>query len=787
MSVLDIKLFRDLKRIWAQALAIALVMACGVATIILAVGTYRSLDQTRQAFYDRYQFGSVFATTVRAPDYLKSRIENLSGVGRVELRIRKPVILDIKKMKEPASGLAVSIPDNRELAVNKLYLRNGRLPEKGRDNEVVVIHSFAQAHGFQPGDRFKAIFNGKKHELKIVGVIFSPESIYVLGPGDMVPDQRRYGVIFMSKSLMEGLFDMEGSFNDVSLTVMKNANIEGLIDQLDNLLKPFGGNGAYSRKDQFSNAFLDSELNQLYALAKIIPPIFLFVSAFLVNMILSRLVALEREQVGLLKALGYSNLVIGGHYAKLVTIIALIGLVLGGVAGFWLGLGLTRLYAEFFSFPFLIFRHSFDLYILAGSVTVFAALAGATKAIWSIVSLAPAVAMSPPAPTRYSSTFLSHLQKLKLFSQLSVMALRHLIRHPARSFLTTLGIALSGALLIAALFTYDSIDYMIDVVFFQTERQDATLFFADEQHLNVMTDVMALPGIIKAEPFRVTPVKLKNSHFELRMNLTGLPKSTDLARILDIDMKPTTPLPTGVMISERVATKLNLKPGHLVEIELTEKDNRIVKVPVIGMTQSYVGLRAYMQLRALNQLMRDGQQVSGARLMVDDTKLDKLYATIKETPEIASIGLQNISRDRFRATIEENITTMTTVYVVLAIIITFGVIYNSARIQLSERARELASLRVFGFSKLEVSSVLFIEVFVILFLAQPLGWLLGYVFSWSIVKGFENDLFRIPFVILPSTYAWATLIVLSSATACAMIVRRRIDAMNLIWVLKTRE
>ena len=787
MRILDIKLFRDFKPIWAQALAIALVMACGVATIILAVGAYRSLDQTRQAFYDRYRFGSVFATAVRAPEHLKSRIENLSGVARAELRIRKPVILDIKNMKEPASGIAISIPDDGEPAVNKLYLRKGRLPEKGRENEVVVIHAFAKAHGFQPGDRFKAIFNGKKHELKIVGIIFSPESIYVLGPGDMVPDQKRYGVIFMSKTLMEGLFDMEGSFNDVSLTIMKDANLEAIIEQLDQILKPFGGNGAYGRKDQFSHAFLDSELDQLYALAKIIPPIFLFVSAFLVNMILSRLVALEREQVGLLKALGFSNFTIGGHYAKLVTIIAIIGLTVGAVAGFWLGLGLTRLYAEFFSFPFLIFRHSFDLYVLAGGVTVFAALAGAAKAIWSIVNLPPAVAMRPPAPTRYSSTFLIHLQKLKFFSQLSVMALRHLIRHPVRSSLTTLGIALSGALLIAALFTYDSIDHMIDVVFFQTERQDATLFFSDDQQIDVMSNVMALPGIIKAEPFRITPVKLKNEHIDLRMSLTGLPKETDLARILDVDMKPSTPLPRGVMISERVATKLNLKPGQFVEVELTEKDNRIETVPIIGVTHSYVGLKAYMELTAFNQLMRDGQQISGARVMVDETRLNDLYKTIKETPEIASIGLQNISRDRFRATIEENITTMTTVYVVLAIIITFGVIYNSARIQLSERARELASLRVFGFSKLEVSSVLLIELLVITFLAQPLGWVLGYGFAWSIVKGFENDLFRIPFVVLSSTYAWASLVVLVAATVSALIVRRRIDAMNLIWVLKTRE
>lgn len=787
MRVLDKKLLRDFQRIWAQSLAIAMVMACGVATIILAVGAYRSLDETRKTFYDRYRFGSVFASVVRAPEHLKSRIEKLSGVSAVELRIRKKIILDIDTMKEPASGIAISIPDKREPAVNKLYLRNGRLPDKEKDNEVAVTETFAKAHNFQPGDRFKAIFNGKKNELKIVGIVLSPESIYVIGPGDMVPDPKRFAVIFMSKTLMEGLFDMEGSFNDLSLTTMRSVDFKSLINQLDQVLKPYGSEGAYDRGDQFSNAFLDSELDQLYAMARIIPPIFLFVSAFLVNMILSRLIALEREQVGLLKALGYSDFSIGAHYAKLVIIIAVIGLLVGGIAGFWLGRGLTRLYADFFSFPFLIFRQSLDLYLLAGGVTVAAALGGAGKAIWSIVVLPPAIAMRPPTPTRYKGYFLNQIQHLKFFSQLTIMALRHLIRHPVRSMLTTFGTALSVAILIAALFTYDSIDSMIDIVFFQTERQDATLFFAHEQHFDVMSDVRALKGVLKAEPFRTTAAKLKNAQIELRMTISALPKTTELARILDVDMNPITPPPTGLMLSERVAKKLNIKPGDFVDLELTEKNNRMERVPVISIIESYVGLRAFMQLEAFNRLMRDGRQVSGARVVIDRNELENLYTTIKQTPEIASIGLLNLSRDRFRDTIEKNITTMTTVYVVLAIIITFGVVYNSARIQLSERARELASLRVFGFSKLEVSSVLLIELFVIVFLAQPVGWILGYGFAWTIVKGFENDLFQIPFVVLSSTFAWSSMIVLFASLVSAMVVRRRIDGLDLIKVLKTRD
>ena len=787
LHALDKKLIRDLVRIWAQALAVALVMACGVATIILAVGASRSLEETRTAFYDRYRFGSVFSSVVRAPKHLKPRIAAIPGVSATELRITEPVLLDVAGMAEPASGLVMSIPDNRQAAVNRLYIRTGRLPSANQEREVAVVETFANAHGFKPGDRFNVIMNGRKRELTIVGIVLSPEFIYAIGPGDMVPDPKRFGVFYMSESVLGSVFDMENSFNDLSLSTLRGADRRKIMEAVDALLDDYGGAGAYDRPDQISNAFLDSELKQLAAMAKVIPPIFLLVSAFLVNMILSRLVALEREHVGLFKALGYTNFAIGAHYAKLVILIALVGLVIGSGAGWWLGRGLTRMYAEFFSFPFLIFTQSFDLYAIAGSVVVASALAGAAKSIWSIANLPPAVAMRPPAPEIYRSFFGRGFTWARWVSQLSIMSFRQLIRRPVRSGLTTLGTSMSVALLVTALFSFDSIDYMIDVIFFQADRQDASLSFALDTSSDAIANVAALPGVIRAEPFRATQVKLRNEHREVKLSLIALPSGSQLSRILDVDFNPMDPPPNGLVISERVASKLNLRPGDMVEIELTRKGRRIAYAPMVGVAQSYVGLTAYVSLPFLNSLMRDGSLISGARVVIDQNALGDLYSEVKNTPAIAGIALQDISRQKFRETIEENIITMTTVYVTLAVIITFGVIYNSARIQLSERARELASLRVFGFTPAEVSKVLLIELSVIVLAAQPLGWLLGYLFSWWVIRGFSSDLFRIPFVVNPATFAWASIVVLSSALVSALIVRRRVNRLDLIRVLKTRE
>lgn len=788
LSMLDRKLVRDLARLWAQALAVALVMACGVMTLILALGATRALDETRSAFYDRTRFGDIFASVTRAPDGIKSAILAIDGVSSVATRIVNPVIIDIAGMAEPASGMLISIPDHGEPAVNRLYLRSGRLPEPGRSDEAAIIESFALAHGFRPGDQFDVLINGRKLTLSITGITLSPEHVYAIGPGDMVPDQRRYGVIHMRRAAIEGAYDMVGAFNDVSLTLSRAADKKEVIARLDSILEPYGGTGAYDRKDHASDAFLDSELDQLKAMAQVIPPIFLFIAVFLVNMIMTRLIALEREQIGLLKAVGYANAAIAWHYAKLTLVISVVGVTIGAIAGTRLGHGMASLYGEFYSFPFLVFSQKPDLYVISTLVTFAAALAGAASAIMGAVRLPPAVAMRPPAPTRYRSLFggVSGVFR-QLFSQLTVMALRHLVRWPLRTALTTLGTALPVALLITSLFALDSIDHMIDTIWFRADRQDATLIFATARSEDAIRDVSRLPGVIAAEPFRSEAATLRNGHRSRNVQVIGSDPETDVSRVLDQQFTPIKLPQKGILLSERLASHLDLVLGDQVEVELKDGRDRTVLLTLVGLTNSYIGLNANMSREALDRMAGEGSVISGARVIVDESQLNALYDEVKRTPAIASVALQGISRQRFRALVEENIGISITIYVSLALIITFGVIYNSARIQLSERARELASLRVFGFTSREVSSVLLTELGIMVVLAQPLGWVIGKSFSALVAKGFENDLFRIPLIINPSTYALSSLVVLAAALLSALIVRRRIDHLDLIRVLKTRE
>lgn len=784
MSALNRKLVRDLRRMWAQVLAIALVIASGVATFVLASGAYQSLDVTRNAYYERYRFADVFCTVRRAPKTVLDQIAAIDGVAAVEGRIAHLALMDVEGLREPGSAMAISLPDARDPRLNLLHMREGRSPEHGRVDEVTVNEGFAKAHRMGIGATMTVLLNGKKRVLKVVGIALSPEFIYALGPGDLMPDDRRFAILWMSEKALAGLFDLEGAFNSVTLKLLPGASPFRVIAALDSLVSRYGGTAAYGRADQLSHAFLDAELRQLNALQRVMPPIFLLVSAFLLNITLSRMVTLEREQIGLLKALGYANRRIAGHYIKVVLAITGLGVSIGFVAGAWLGEGLTRLYGAFFHFPFLLFRHEPEIYGLSGAVSVVAAVIGAAKAVREVLALAPAVAMQAPAPPRYRTLFTGN--SLSALSQLTVMALRHMIRRPLRSAATSFGIAMAVGLLITALLSFDSIEQMIDVAFFRADRQAGTLAFTEQKDVRAIQAVARLPGVLRTEAYRSVAVRLRHENVTRQLSVVGRSNDMDLSRVLDRDNRPMVLPSEGLVINAHVAQALRVQKGDMIDIDILEGRRGSRRAAVAEITNSYFGLTAFMDLDALNRLMYD-VQFTGVHIAYDQFQEMLLFSAIKSTPGIASIALQPQALRRFRETIAQNVNYSVSVYVALAVIIAFGVTYNSARIQLSEHARELASLRVLGFTTTEVSRVLMTEFVLLTLVAIPLGWAVGYAFGWLLIQAFSSDLYRVPFTIERATYAKASLVVLAATVVSALLVRRRISRLDLVSVLKTRD
>lgn len=787
LSPLRRKVLRDVRRLWAQVLAVALVLAAGVSTLILGTGAYSALYQTRAAYYEANRFADVFAGLTRAPRALVGDIAEIDGVLAVEGRIWKIGLLDIAGMPEPGSVALVSLPGSGRGGLNQLSLRSGRLPDPQVTDEAVISEGFAKAHRLRPGSSFGVLMNGQQRQIRVAGIALSPEFIYALGPGEAMPDPRRFGIVWMPAAALEAAFDLEGAFSDVVLKLAPGASAERVIGKLDELLAPYGGIGATGRNDQISHAFLDAELKQLSAMVKVLPPIFLVVAAMLVNMTLSRMIALEREQIGLLKAIGYSPQAIAAHYLEFVALIAVIGIAIGFAAGSWLGAGLAQMYARFFSFPFLIFSRSPDIYALAAIVTLGAAIGGALNAVRAVLRLPPAVAMAPPAPAQYRQSFLSRIGLVMAVRQTTVMTARHLLRWPVRSGSSILGIAMAVAVLVASQWPDGSLAYMIDLTFFRTERQDAMIAFADRTPYRAVYEAERLPGVLVAEPFRAVAVEIRHRNLSRRLSIMGLPADAAITRVLSPELKPMSMPEDGLILSEALAAVLDVRPGELVTVALRDGERRSVAVPVAGVSLGYIGLSAHMRIDALNRLLREGAVISGVKLLTDPAEVGRFYAAAKTMPKTGFVAVTALTLGKFRDTIAENINIMITVYVGLAMVIAVGVVYNFARISLSEQGRELASLRVLGFTRAEVAAVLLAELAVVVALAQPLGWIIGYGIAAGMVEAFSSDLYRVPLIVGRVVFAKSSLIVLAAALVSAWLIRGRIDSLDMIEVLKTRE
>jgi putative ABC transport system permease protein len=784
---LNRKLLRDLWRLRGQVLAIALVMASGIAVLAMSLTSMEALTETAAAYYDRYRFAHVFARVERAPEHLADRLRALPGVQAVETRVVKTAVLDVEGFEEPVIGQLVSVPERHPPELNRLAVRSGRLPRLGHPDEVVLSEPFAEAHRLGPGDGLRAIINGNWRRLTVVGIALSPEYVYTIGPGALMPDDQRFGVLWLGQEAMQAAFDLDGAFNDVSLTLLRGTDPDPVIARVDELLARYGSTGAIARADQLSNWFLMNEIQQLESLAAILPTVFLAVAAFLTNMVLARLITVERSEIGLLKAFGYRDRDIAWHYVKLVVGIAVVGIVLGSIGGWWFGLFNTRMYADFYRFPFLVFDPGPKPFLIAAGATVVAALLGTLGAVRSASRLPPAEAMRPPSPPLFRSTRLTRVPLLRALDQPTRVLLRQVARYPLRSAVTAFGISMSVAVLVTSFNWLDSIDHLVDVYFLQAQGQDVTVGFGTVQSGAVERDVSRLPGVLTTEPSRSVAARLRFGPREERQAVQGVPAIQELSHVFDANGRSIELPPEGLVISTMLAKMLAVKPGDRIIVEVLEGRRPVFEVPVAATFETYIGSPAYMDIRALNRLMKERDTVTNVHLRLDRNLQDAFYRKLKDVPRVSSVTVKEAAVQTFHKTLAETLLIFVGFFVFFSCTLAFGVTYNAARIALSERGRELATLRVLGFTRAEISYILLGEVGLLTLLALPLGCLAGYGLASVMMVAFETELYRVPMALQMSTLGMAVLITLAATAVSAFVVRRRLDHLDLIAVLKTRE
>jgi len=786
---LDRKLVRDAVRLAPQLAAVVVVMACGVAVLVMSWSMLRSLAVTHRDYAARSWFADVFVHLERAPETVSRRLAAVPGIARLETRVVHDATVELGRRggaRVTAVGRLVSLPDSAG-GLNRLHLLDGRLPRPGRATDAVVSVGFATAHRLAPGDHLFAVLAGRRTRLEIVGIATSPEYVYTIGPGGPFPDDLSFGIVWLERRGLAAAFGIGEAFNDAVATLEAGANEREVCRGLDRILARYGGLGSFGRSVQTSERYLTNELRELRNMGRVAPVVFLVVTGILLHLVIARLVGTQREQIATLAAFGYTPGEIGRHYAAFAAVVLAAGALVGVVMGWWLGVRLAAMYAGFFRFPELAFRVDPAAVGWSVAVAAVAVTAGVVQAVGRAVRVAPAAALVPEAPAVYRPALPERLGLGPYLPPTTRMSIRHLERRPVASALTVLGIALGAAVMVLGMFVGDAVDRLATFQFTEVQRGDRSVTFVEPAGPAVVGALARLPGVVAVEPFRVVPAVLRHGPRERRQEILSLAPAGDLLRVLDAGGTAHRPRRDGLLMSSRLAELLGIRPGEDVEVEVLEGRRRRIRLVVAGTVDDMVGTSAWLHPEATWELLADGPAWSGAVLAIDRSRAAALDGRLADSPRVAGFVARERQLATFRGTIARTLLRMRTVNTLFAVAIACGIVATTSRQSVIERSRDLASLRVLGYTRREVTGILLVEQALLTLLAVPPGLVLGLGFVRVTTWGYDTELFRVPAVVEPRTYAAAAATILVAALAAGVVVHRLVRRIDLVAVLKARD
>ncbi|TGK37697.1 ABC transporter permease [Leptospira andrefontaineae] len=779
VKILDKKVLRELLAWKSQALTITLVIASGITVYLTSLSAYDSLLVSRNNFYAEYSLSQGFVSLHKAPESIILDISKIPGISYAEGRIIKDIVLDFESESIPSGGRIVTLTEG----LNRLAVLQGRLPRE--KDETVISEAFSLANRLAPGSKLTALLEGKRKILTVSGIALSPEYVYVFRPGGFLPDDKHYGILWMKKESVEEIFDMNEAVNDIVFDFAPNAKKSSVLKEVDLKLNIYGGLGSYDRDKLPSHSFLRDEFKQLRTTAFSIPMVFLGVAAFLLHIVSSRMISKQREQIATLKALGYGNRSIAFHYLKIILFVCILGSILGILFGYYLGTQMVDLYGDYYRFPNLKFLFDPRLVIQAVLIGIISGMAGSLLSIRKATSLQPAQAMRPPSPENFSKSFLEEYWKdLPVIYRI---AIRNLIRRPGRTVLFVLGVSSSAMIMILGLFSRDTMNSIIKIQFEDLQRDTVTLNFQNAISSDSIFDIKKKEGVLLAEGYRSVPIRIRYGNSSKEIVLTGMPKGSSLRRLIN-ERGQNVPVPEdGVLLNSGLAEKFGIHKGDKLQLEVLEGQRIKTEVEVTGIINEILGQGAYKEIQSLNRLLREGDQINTVALWTDSSKEESLLNELKSYPKISGVSTRSKTLKIFYELMSKSVLATSLIIMIFACIISVGVVYNTALISLSERAFELGSLRILGFTKTEVFIILSGELTIVILASLPLGCLLGYFSGHAILSTVETEGFKIPLFIAPKTYVISIFTVLVTSLFSFWILYVKIKSLDLISVLKVRE
>ncbi|MCR9116646.1 MAG: ABC transporter permease [bacterium] len=790
--MLNRKLRRELSESKGLLLTITLIISVGIICFVTMRSSYLNLLTAQDQYYRRSRMADFWLDVKKAPVTEIARISELPGVNEIHTRIRFNATVDLENVDEPLNGIVISMPNQREPVLNDLVLIKGDYFTERRENEVILNDAFARAHKLYPGSKIHLLLNDRRQEFFVVGTAMSSEFTYLLAPGALIPDPKRFGLFYIKRTFAEDAFDFRGAANQVVGTLLptQRKRPQATLDAMERTLDSYGVLSATPLEFQASNQFLSQEISSLGSFSTIVPSIFLIVAALILNVLLTRLARQQRTVVGTLKALGYSDLRIFWHFLKFGLTVGVVGGLVGGGIGYLLSTGMTSIYRGYFEFPELSSRFYWGTQGLGMAVSIGCSLAGSLYGAYTMLHLRPAEAMRPATPIQGGAIWIERLPFVwKRLDSGWRMALRNVFRNRWRSATGVFAAAMGSGLLVTGFMMNEATTYLLDFQFYQQVRSDYDLSFRSEVSRESLDELRSLPAVTHVEPLFNVAATFEKGSVKRKLAISGISPGAELTVPQTSDGTPI-PIPEkGLVLTQRLADILRAKPGDSIEITPVTGNRRTVSLPVVQIADSYMGLSAYASLPYLCAQVGEEFSATGAQLKVDDdpAAVQALYRELKRRPEIQAINARLDMVANLEKAVLEQQTIAIGFLIGFAGIILFGSIVNSSFVSLAERQREVGTFRALGYGVWNIGNIFLRESVIINSIGIILGLPIGYLLTLLTAEAFATDLMRLPVVTAPWIW-WTTIFIAAAFTMLAhAVVQRTIVRMDFLEALKVKE
>jgi putative ABC transport system permease protein len=786
------KIWRDLMARKGSILALVVIVSIGIGFYVSMAAVYIDLNTSRENYYKKYKLADFMISMKRAPAWAVEDLKNLWNIRSVRGRVSMGVLLDIPGKVEPVSGTAISMPEKRVPVLNDLLLKRGCWFSGTGNREVILNDDFAKANDLRPGSRIKVLLLDKQHDFLVVGTAMSPEFVSLIPEGGgFAPDPERFGVVYLPEKFLQESCDLEGAWNQVIGKVhdKSRCTLLNTLDIAEEVLEPYGVTNAIPAEDHISVKFIDDELQGVKTSVTIMPAIFLAVAVLVLNVMITRMVAQQRSVIGTMKALGYFPGAIIRHYLCYGIIIGLLGGIFGIAFGYWMQSALLGVYRDMFALPSII-PHFYPLIFLkAILISIGFSVFGTIQGIRSASHLEPAAAMRPPPPEKGGRVLIERIPFLwKPLPFRCKMIFRAIFRNPFRSSVSIFASMISTALILSALANVDSLHYLMSYEFEKVSHQDITVSLRNPKGLELSSELMRMPSISGTEPQLLIVCDFKNGALKKRSGVTGMIRNNILNTPLDKNGTPVAIPETGLILSKKLAEILYLKTGDHVRLRPLIGRRTEVIASVAGIVDTYLGLSAYADIGYLSRLL--GEELS-ANIVLGKTcnksEWKNLYSALKKRPAVVGISERTRSLTQMDERFGKVMGTMIFMTVFFAGLIAFGSILNTALVSLSERSREVGTLRVLGYTPAQITWIFSGESHLLNSVGIVLGLIAGIGLSKLVSAAYSTELYRFPSVIYPSRLVISAILMFFFITLAQLIIYRMITRFPWLEVLKVKE